>query len=98
MRGDESPRGEILYQVNKTKDGYLVALVNNRGVDKTQSGVARVDRRAYVDVVLRTALPVKSAREYTEPRDLAVDRVKDVTRIPVRVHPGDVQVVYLVTR
>src|SRR4029077_473043 len=29
-------RGELMYQVNRTKDGYLVLLVNNRGVDKTQ--------------------------------------------------------------
>src|SRR5262249_15685099 len=60
LPGGERPKGEIMYQVNRTKDGYLVALVNNRGVDKTPSGVARVDRRAVADVVLRTALPVKS--------------------------------------
>src|SRR5262249_44014627 len=53
-------RGEVMYQVNRTKDGYLVALLNNRGIDKTQSGIARVDRREFVDVVLRTALPVKA--------------------------------------
>jgi hypothetical protein len=91
-------QGEILYQLNKTKDGYLVLLMNNRGVDKTQSGVARVDRRAFVDVVLRTLLPVDSAKEYTEPRDLSLTKVGDLTQIKVRVHPGDVQVVYLVLR
>ena len=37
--------GEVMYQVNKIKDGYLVLVMNNIGVDKTQSGVARVDRR-----------------------------------------------------
>src|SRR5262249_31985121 len=30
--------GEIMYQVNKTKDGYLVALFNQQGIDKTQTG------------------------------------------------------------
>jgi hypothetical protein len=92
------PQGEIMYQLNKTKDGYLVALVNNRGVDKTQHGVARVDRRAYVDVLLRTTLPVQFAREYSDPRDLPLTKNADATEIRVRVHPGDVQVVYLVTR
>lgn len=87
--------GEIMYQVNKTKDGYLVLLVNNRGVDKTPNGVARVDRRASADVVLRTSLPVRSAREYTEPRDLALVKGEDATEIRLRVHPGDVRVVYL---
>jgi hypothetical protein len=88
------PAGEILYLVNKTKDGYLVLLMNNRGVDKTQSDVARVDRRQSVDVVVRTALPVTSAKEFTEPRDLAFAG----GQVRVTVHPGDVQVVYLVTQ
>jgi hypothetical protein len=98
LTSGEGPRGEVMYQVNRTKDGYLVLLVNNRGVDKTPSGVARVDRRAYVDVVVRTGLPVKLAKEYTQPRDLTPVPGKDGTAIAVRVHPGDVQVIYLVTR
>jgi hypothetical protein len=92
------PRGEIMYQINQTKGGYLVALINNRGVDKTQSGVARVNRRAFVDVVIQTRLPVKSAREYTGPRDLGMVKGDKGSEVKVRVHPGDVQVVYLVTR
>jgi hypothetical protein len=87
-----------MYQVNRTKDGYLVMLINNRGVDKTQSGVARVDRRAFVDVVLRTSERVKSAKEYTQPSDLKVADEKDGSSVKLRVHPGDVQVVYLVTK
>ena len=85
---------EVLYQVNKTKDGYLVLLVNNQGVDKTPNGVARVDRRAFADVVIRASLPVQSAREYTEPRNLTAVKSKDGTEVRLRVHPGDVQVVY----
>jgi len=92
------PNGEIMYQVNRTKDGWLVALVNNRGLDKTQNGVARVDRRAFVDVVVRTKLNVASAKEYTEPRDLAVEKGPNGAEVKVRVHPGDVQVVYLVAK
>src|SRR5205085_9888893 len=65
---NDSPAGQIMYQVNKTKDGYLVLLMNTKGVDKTQSGIARVDRRAFVGVVMPTAGPVKSARRCTEPR------------------------------
>jgi hypothetical protein len=97
-RADGSPLGgEVMYQVNRTKDGYLVLLVNNGGVDKTPNGVARVDRRAWADVTVQTRLPVKAAREYTEPRDLAVTALKDGTEVRIRVHPGDVQVVYLTT-
>lgn len=92
------PSGEVMYQVNRTADGYLVLLVNNRGVDKTPSGVARVDRRQAVDVLLRTSTPVKAAKEYTEPRDLTLTATSSGSELRLRVHPGDVQVVGLVTR
>jgi hypothetical protein len=99
VRPDGSPlQGELMSQVNRTKDGYLVALVNNRGVDKTQNGVARVDRRAFVDVLVRTKQPVKSATEYTGPAELKTEQTKGWTQVRVRVHPGDVQVVGFVTK
>jgi hypothetical protein len=95
-RADGRPlRGEILWQVNRTKDGWLVLLVSTRGVDKTPSGVARVDRRAVTDVHVRYCGALKSAMEYTGPRNLPVRKDADAAVIPVRVHPGDVQVVYL---
>jgi hypothetical protein len=93
-----SLQGEVMFQVNKTKDGWLVMLMNNNGVDKTQNGVARVDRRAFVDVVVRTALPVKSVREVTGPRDLTPEKGKEGTEVRVRVQPGDVQVVYITVK
>jgi len=85
--------GEVMFQTNRTKTGYVVMLMNNRGVDKTQNGVARVDRRQWVDVLVRTKLPVRSAKEFTEPRDLKWEH----GGVKVRVQPGDVQVVGLVT-
>jgi hypothetical protein len=98
LAGGARPSGQIMHQVNRTKDGWLVTLVNNQGVDKTQHGIARVDRRQFVDVVLRTKLPVKAAKEYTEPRDLTVAQGAGGPEIAVRVHPGDVQVIALTTR
>jgi hypothetical protein len=96
LANGKRPKGEIMYQVNKTKDGYLVALFNQQGIDKTQTGIARVNRRAFVDVVLRTRLPIKSAREYTEPRDLTLCRGKAGTEIRLRVPAGDVLVAVLI--
>jgi hypothetical protein len=90
--------GELMYQVNKTKDGWLVTLFNNHGVDKTQTGIARVDRRAFVDVVVRSRTAVKSAREWTETRDLNVEKAASGSEIKLRVQPGDIQVVGLVAR
>nr|HOJ31746.1 hypothetical protein [bacterium] len=57
-------KDQLMYLVNKTKDGWLVALCNNQGIDKTQNGIARVDRTRYVDVEIRTQLNIKSATEY----------------------------------
>jgi hypothetical protein len=98
-RADGRPLGgEVLWQLNRTKDGWLVLLANNRGVDKTPNGVARVDRRAFADVQVRCRGPVKSATEYTGPRDLTTRKDGDTTVVGIRVHPGDVQVVYLTVR
>jgi hypothetical protein len=95
-RSDSSAlAGELMYQINRTRDGYLVLLANNRGVDKTPNGVARVDRRAFVDAVIRTRLNIKSAKEQTGPEDLKTTRGKEGSEVRLRVHPGDVQVVAL---
>ncbi len=98
LANGQRPRGEVAYQVNRTKDGYLVALFNHRGIDKTQTGIARVDRRAFVDVVLKTGLRIRLAEEMTEPRALEQQKGAQGIEIRVRVPPGDLRVVYLRTR
>jgi hypothetical protein len=98
LANGDKPSGEIMYQLNKTKDGWLVTLFNNRGVDKTQTGIARVDHRAFVDVIVRSKDAVKSAKEWTEPRTLTVGKGALGMEMKVRVQPGEVQVVGLVNR
>jgi hypothetical protein len=98
LKNGKRPEGEIMYQVNKTKDGYLVFLVNTRGLDKTQTGLARVDHKAFVDVVVRTSLKVSSAKEYTQMEDLKALPSPGGNEIHLRIHPGDVQAVYLVAK
>jgi hypothetical protein len=98
-RGDGARLGgEILYQMNRTRDGYLVLLINNQGLDKTQNGIARVDRSKYVDVMLRTALPVQTAHEYTGSGDLQITRNGELSEISLRIDAGDLRVVSLRTR
>ena len=96
LANGQRPSGEVMYSVNKTKDGYLVSLFNHRGIDKTQNGIARVDRKAFVDVVLQTKLNVAAAREMTEPRGLTL-RLEG-REIALRVPAGDVQVVALTVK
>ena len=96
LAGGRRPQGEFIYQVNKTKDGFVVLLVNCRGIDKTQNGVARVDRRGAVDVVITPTVKVQKATEYTLERELEVERNGE-GRPEVHVHlpAGDIRVVYL---
>ncbi|MBI2804341.1 MAG: hypothetical protein HYX68_05075 [Planctomycetes bacterium] len=89
------PTGEIMYSVNKTKTGWLVSLYNHRGIDKTQNGIARVDRKAFVDVAIRTPRKWASVREMTDPRDLAVNKKGEIV---LRVPAGDLRVVALSTK
>lgn len=89
--------GDLMYQINKTKDGWLVALFNNQGIDKTQNGIARVDRTRFVDVEIRTRLFVKEAREYVYDKILDLQKSAGNTSVSLRIEPGDVQVIYFVT-
>ncbi len=95
LANGERLKGEVQHHVNKTKDGWLVAVHNHRGIDKTQNGIARVDRRAEIEVVLRTKLPLRSVREFTEAQDLPTQRDGEFTTIRVRVPAGDLRVVAL---
>ncbi|MCM8822534.1 MAG: hypothetical protein NC831_06975 [Candidatus Omnitrophica bacterium] len=90
-------RGEVMYQINKTKNGWIVALFNNQGIDKTQNGIARVDRRKYVELEIRTTMNVKSAKEYTSLRDLNIEKNSKLSLVKLTIEPGDVRVVYFET-
>lgn len=88
-------QGEVMYQVNRTPTGHVVLLVNNLGVDKTPSGVARVDRRASVEVLVRSRLAVRSAREYTEQVDVAAQGDADSPEFRLHLPAGDLRVLSL---
>jgi hypothetical protein len=89
------PQGEVAWQINRTRDGYLILLINPKGIDKTQNGIARVDRRAFVDVVLHTTLPIQSAQEMTRAFPLHREQAKGQTRVRLRIPAGDLAVVAL---
>src|SRR4030095_12577501 len=44
--------GDVEYLINRTANGWIVTLLNNNGVFKTQQGMAQVDRSAYVTVTI----------------------------------------------
>lgn len=87
--------GQVMYQMNRTQDGYLVLLINNLGVDKTPNGVARVDRRQAVEVELRTELALAACMEYTLPQELAADTAGPRHCVRLSIPAGDLRVVHL---
>ncbi|HEY1403698.1 MAG TPA: hypothetical protein VGB05_06190, partial [Pyrinomonadaceae bacterium] len=58
--------GDVQRLFNRTERGWLVTLINNRGVLKPQQGLAQVDRRASVEVTLSLrGRTIRQASEWT---------------------------------
>ena len=58
--------GDVEYLINRTANGWIVTLLNNNGVFKTQQGMAQVDRSAYVNVTISLrGNEIRSATEWT---------------------------------
>ncbi|HEX8116991.1 MAG TPA: hypothetical protein VF521_06950, partial [Pyrinomonadaceae bacterium] len=93
--------GDIEYLVNRNARGWVVTLINNRGVYKPQQGLAQVNREEWRDVWLDLEpAGIKSASEWTkgETLELIKPEGERSERVLVTVPPGGVRVVELVTR
>src|SRR5947209_6031435 len=89
--------GDVEYLVNRNERGWVVTLINNRGVYKPQQGLAQVNRGEYADVSLEMA-GVTRAAEWTTGEELPVKRGEGADSIALRVPPGGVRVVELDTK
>jgi hypothetical protein len=91
--------GDVQRLINRTASGWVVTLINNRGVFKPQQGLAQVDRAASVDVTLAlTGKGIAQAREWTSDATLEVAGAGAQSLVRVRVPPGDVKIVELTER
>ena len=99
-------RGDIEYLVNRNARGWVVTLINNRGVYKPQQGLAQVNRSESASVTLSIAgARIKSAEEWTENASLVTrgDRPEtngggEPASVTLSVPPGGVRIVELVAR
>ena len=88
-------RGDVEYLINRTNSGWVVTLLNNNGVYKTQQGMAQVDRNAYVNVTISLrGEKILSANDWLN--DAALKVTADSTSL--RIPPGGVAVVELKTK
>ena len=91
--------GEVEYLVNRNARGWVVTLINNRGVYKPQQGLAQINRAESAKVWLDLGTEdVKSATEWTTDTDLPVKHGEAADSVALRVPPGGVRVVELVTK
>ena len=79
--------GDAEYLINRTANGWIVTLLNNNGVFKTQQGMAQVDRSAYVTVTIGNQ--IKSATDWLSDAPLLPENGIVTVRIP----PGGVAIV-----
>jgi hypothetical protein len=88
-----SVTGDVEYLVNRNASGWVVTLLNNNGVFKTQQGMAQVDRNAYVTVTIAVrGQRIQSASDWTSDKPIVVSAGDSVT---VKVAPGGIAVVEL---
>jgi hypothetical protein len=89
--------GDVQRLINRTERGWLVTLINNQGVFKPQQGMAQVDRRANVEVILSLrGKTIREAREWTLDAPLEVGRSGNQSNVKVNIPPGDLKIVELV--
>ncbi|MDQ5835407.1 MAG: hypothetical protein M3379_01375 [Acidobacteriota bacterium] len=90
-------RGDIEYLVNRNARGWVVTLINNRGVYKPQQGLAEVKRDEAARVTLELSA-VARADEWTNDEELPVKHEASRDSVMLSVPPGGVRVVELVTK
>jgi hypothetical protein len=92
--------GDIEHLLNRTARGWVVTLINNRGVYKPQQGLAGVNRNeaAEVSIDLR-GKRIASAQEWTTGAKLEIMRsTENRENLRLSVPPGGVRIVEIVER
>ncbi len=84
--------GDVEYLINRTSNGWVVTLLNNNGVFKTQQGMAQVDRTAYVNVTIALrGSQIQSAHEWTSDTPLK----PNTGSLSIQIAPGSLAIVEL---
>jgi len=82
--------GDVEYLINRTANSWVVTLLNNNGVFKTQQGMAQVDRSAYVNVTISlSGKQIQRASEWTTDTSLKPNN----NTVTIQLAPGGVAIV-----
>lgn len=93
--------GDIQFMLNKVPDGWLVTLINNRGLRKLPDGPLEIDD-AYTSVVRispQSNIEILDATELLEKGDNPILEKENgrITRVVASVSPGDVKILKIRT-
>ncbi|HEY0173071.1 MAG TPA: hypothetical protein VGB98_18825 [Pyrinomonadaceae bacterium] len=100
LLGDVTPvrvDGEVEYLINRNSRGWVVTLINNRGVYKPQQGLAQVRRDEAAEVTLEgvSSARFKRAAEWTTGAELKVAQGEHTDTVRLTVPAGGVRIVEL---
>ncbi len=88
----------IEYGVNKCKTGWLVYLINNKGVTKWTDTREILDEQASAKVVIDCGKigKIEKATELRSGRDMACDQGEQ--KLELDVGPGDIRIILIKTQ
>ncbi len=90
--------GDVEYLINRNTNGWVVTLINNKGVYKPQQGMAQVDRSAVVTATI--TLPsqeTKTAVDWISDKRIDVKNQNGGSVVSVSIPPGGISIVELKT-
>ena len=81
--------GDILYGLNKTRDGWLVYLINNKGITKFIDTPPTFDQKQTAEVTVRLkGISAKQVRELRTDTEIPLDD----GQFTVKVKPGEIKI------
>jgi hypothetical protein len=88
--------GDVQHLVNRSSTGWIVTLINNRGVYKPQQGLAQVNRAEVADVTIElSGTRIGRATEWTTDAELKPTKDGPRELLRVQIPAGGVRVVEL---
>jgi hypothetical protein len=90
--------GDVEYLLNRNDAGWVVTLLNNRGVFKPQQGLGQVDRSAYVTATISaagTGQTIQKAIDWMGEKEVEVKTTNGQSSAAVSIAPGGIAIIQL---
>jgi hypothetical protein len=86
----------VEYLVNRNENGWVLTLLNNKGVFKPQQGLAQVDRTASVTATITlTGQAVPKAWDWINENEVDVRNQNGQSSVTVTIAPGSLAIIEL---